>query len=362
MSRGKKTSEVTHKGKLYWASLFNLIPQDLFVPSPGTTEDPYSFGWRLQDQPISLRISFKAMLYATAEAVVALAAMVDYVRSGRSAGAFEVNFDANSLEWVKALRLDQVADSDYEKPDRGWTNPFGCYAYPLRRIELASKEDAATRATDFVTAVRLLPDAVFGDDKDSVLSSVERVASEAFLNIFEHAYDPDAKKLLYATATVTPSGHFQNSEDLPTQYTSRQELEWLYENRKSMILEIAIADAGYGISRTLWKNAKEKHRSFAVDWETKAPNAASREAAHQHLCEYAFHHDSTRKRDEDFPTVASRLNWRGLHRCIKQTEYLSGSILLVSGQGRAGYVFVDNRIQPVFPAQAVQADFPGTLV
>ena len=361
MNRRKKSSELTHQGKLYWASLFNKIPKDLFVPSPGTTEDPYSFGWRLEDQLINLRISFKAMLYATAEAVVALAAVVDYIRSARSAGAFKVTFDANSQEWVKALRLDQVTNSDYARPDRGWTNPLGCYAYPLRRIELASKEDAATRATGFVRAVRRLPDAVFGDDKDNLLSSVERVASEAFLNIFEHAYDPGAKKILYATATVTPPGHFENGEALPNQYTSSQELEWLYENRNSMILEIAIADAGYGISRTLWKNAKEKHRSFAVDWETNAPNAASRRAAHQHLCEYAFHHDSTRKRDEDFGTLASRLNWRGLHRCIKQTEYLSGSILLVSGQGRAGYVFVQNRIQPVFPAQAVHADFPGTL-
>lgn len=361
MNRRKQTTEVTHQGKLYWASLFKRIPKDLFVPSPGTPEDPYSFGWRLQDKLINLRISFKVMLYATAEAVVALAAVVDYIRSGRSADAFEVNFDAKSQEWVKALRLDQVTNSDYAMPDRGWSNPFGCYAYPLRRIELESKEDAATRATAFVKAIRLLPDAVFGDDKDNLLSSVERVASEAFLNIFEHAYEPGTEKILYATATVTPSSHFENSEDLLKQYTSPQESEWLDENRNSMILEIAIADAGYGISRTLWKNAKEKHRSFAVDWEKNALTLALRGSAHQHLCEYAFHHDSTRKRDEDFPTVASRLNWRGLHRCITQTEYLSGSILLVSGQGRAGYVFVENRMKPVFQAQAVHADFPGTL-
>lgn len=222
------------------------------------------------------------------------------LRSGGSAGAFEVNFDdPKSQEWVKALRLDQVTNSDYATPDRGWTKPHGCYAYPLRRIELASKEDAAAQATNFVKAVRLLPDAVFGDDKENLLSSVERVASEAFLNIFEHAYEPGAKKGLYATATVTPSRHFENSKDLPKQYTSRQEFEWLYENRNSMILEIAIADAGYGISRTLWQNAKEKHRLFAVDWGNNATTAASRGTAHQDLCEYAFHHDSTRKRDEE---------------------------------------------------------------
>jgi hypothetical protein len=231
----------------------------------------------------------------------------------------------------------------------------------LRRIILENRDNPKLLAAELAREIRLLPDDFFGGEKEGVLGSVESVAYEALKNIMEHAYER-APRSLFACATVTPSGHFEDDSRLQHRFTTVEELEWLKENQEGMILEIAMADAGLGVPQTLWRNAEQKQRPFTAGWPSGGLDSESRRSAHQSLCEYAFHYDSTRKEDSEFPTVASRLSWRGLHKCLKQTEYLSGCILLASGQGRAGYVFVRNRIKAVSPARDLHADFPGTVV
>ncbi len=361
MRKSKTPFVQVHKGKLYWASLFNLFPIDLFVPKKKTADDPFSLGWQLGNPKRELLIQFEGMNYATAEAAVALAAVVEKLNSLAGAKFFQAEFGETSHEWFRGLRLDQVARHLWQMPERAWARPFDCYAYPVRRIKLDSPTDAASRATGLAKAIRLLPEEIFGNDREEVLASVEYVAYEAFLNIFEHAYRPDESRYLYASATVTPARHFEDSKDLAVQFTSPQELAWLKANRDNLILEIAVADTGRGIPQSLWADAVEKQRLFAKEWTHDSFRPEFRASAHQHLCEYAFHHDSTCRR-EPAALSAGRLSFRGLHRCLKQAEYLSGCVLLASGQGRAGYVFVNGRMMSISPPRHTHCDFPGTLV
>lgn len=301
------------------------------------------------------------MLFATAEAVVALAAIAEKVRASRLDQPFTIVFGRDSAEWVSALQLNQISEGTWDDRDTGWAMPTGCHAYHLHRITLENRDHAAARANALVKAIQLLPEGIFGGDRNTLLASVERVAYEAFLNIVEHAYTEKAPKHAYVCATVTPPNYFDDAKDLATQVATPEELTWLRENNGAMILEIAIADAGQGVPRTLWRDAEKKGRAFAANWKAVL-DQQGRTAAQQSLCEYAFHHDSTRKEDNEFKSSASRLSWRGLHSALRQTESLAGCILLASGRGRAGYVSVNNRLTRISPQPSSPNQFPGTLV
>lgn len=349
-----------HHGKLHWGSLLKMFPQRLFGPTLGKSNDPFGFGWKLSKQKARSPLVFKGMLYATAEAVVALAAFSEKFRSVD--GDLNLTFGDSPRDWVDSLDLHQIANNKWQLEGAGWTRPFDCYAFPIRQVTLTNRDDVDAHALDIVQAIRLLPDDVLGSHKTQILASVERIAYEAILNIFEHAYVGSTKRHLYYCVTVTPARHFDVENVEHGILTSPKEVKWLTENHDALMLEIAIADAGQGIPLTLWKNAREKKCDFSNGWREGVRDVDMRANAHQSLCNYAFHYASTRKGENEFINAASRLNWRGLHRCLRQTEFLSGSISLTSGQGRAGYVFVEGKLKPIQPTNDSHTDFPGTLV
>jgi hypothetical protein len=361
-SKKLKQTATRHVGKLSWASLFHYLPDDLLVPGRSTEDDPHGLSWEVGENARRLNLRFARMLYATAEAAVTLGVFADAIRR-RWPHSLRIAFDNASSKWVAGLGLDQLSTGTWQRPQRGWTNPLGCYAYPLRRILLEGSDDVANRAAALAKAIRLLPEDVFPQvDKDKILAAVERVAYEAFLNIVEHAYLARNPRYLYACATVTPATYFEDNNESVQPYTTAEDRRWLRDHTDSMILEIALADGGEGIPFTLWNDAVQKRRPFTQGWEPGPLQDAERRAAHHALCDYAFRHDSTRKHGEDFTNVASQLSWRGLHSCTRQTESLSGYITLASGEGRAGYVTIDNRLIPISPGKDLQGQFPGTLV
>ena len=327
-------------------------------------DDPYAFGWRYGLPHKGLRLTFDKMFYATAEAVVALGVIVESFRREYPRVLFDVEYDDSPIttNWVKALQLDQLINNNWMTSDWNWSTPAGCHAYPLQRIRIDKVEDASFRAADLVRTIKLLPQTVLGAQKDDLLASVERVAEQAFLNVYEHAYVKGTPHYLYACATVTPARHYTDNRTMEQEFSTQQETQWLRENKDNFILEIALADGGFGIPRTLWEDAERRQRSFTSGWNLTAFTPAKRAEAHQHLCEYAYHHESSRKRDQDFVSKASKLNLRGLHRCQKQTEHLEGCIVIASGQGRSGYAFVNNRMLPISGVRNIHRELPGTMM
>ncbi len=349
-----------HHGKFHWGSLLKMLPPNLFDHALAEPNDPFGFGWTLTKQKARSPLVINGMLYATAEAVVALAAFSERLRSVD--GNLKLTFGDGPQEWVTSLDLHQIAYNKWQPEDIGWTRPFDCYALPLRKITLTNREDVAARAQNIVQAIQQLPDNVLEPHKTQKLASIERVVYEALLNIYEHAYGDAPEKHLYFCATVTPTRHFDVENLEHGILTSIEEAKWFAENRDALMLEIAIADAGQGIPLTLWKNAREMKCGFANEWQEGVMDVNMRANAHQSLCNYAFHYASTRKRENEFINAASRLNWRGLHRSLQQTEFLSGTVALTSGQGRAGYVFVASGMEPIRQPSDSHTDFPGTLV
>ena len=362
-TKAKAVRRLIHRGKLHWASLMDLLPVDLVTASQDGESDPFSFGWQVSEPRTDIRISIRGLIFATAEAVVALATFAETLRSPINPNAFRLSCRAAPQDWVRALGLNALAAPKSSNTDATWTTPMGCSAYALRRFEIESRDAVIEHTSEFIAALQLLPDNFLSDQQAELLLSVERVVYEVLLNIFEHAYDQNERKTVFMAATVTPSPlrYFDSEDDVQVNAISDQEHEWLRENRDRLMFEVAIADAGHGIPARLSASALAKKRQFTKDWVKNPVRGELRVAAHQRLCEYSFHHDSTRKRDSDFATPASRLTWRGLHRGLKQVENLSGSIVLASGQGRAGYVFVGNRMTAVVPSRARHVEFPGTL-
>lgn len=355
-------AHVSHVGKLHSASLFDALPKNLFVAGKNSQEDPFGLGWLANSPPEIRLVSFKGLSYATAEGAVSLAVLAEQLRANQVIPSLEISFQDATSTWVDALRLDQLQSGTWQTPDRLWTRPSDCFAYPLRRIELTSKQEAIANASRLVSIIRRLPEEVLGTDRDEVCASVETVALEVLINIFQHAYLPEERRYLYAGTTVTPAKHYDEDSSLSGSFTTKEELNWLRENRDNMILEIALADAGRGIPRTLWSDAIEKQQDFAIHWTRRTLDDIQRAVAHHDLCDYAFHHDSTCKRDSDATASPRRLAWRGLHRCLRQTEYLAGSISLTSGQGKSGYVFVKGRMFRIGKSTLARTDFPGTLL
>jgi hypothetical protein len=127
-----RAEQVLHSGKLFLGSLLNVLPGDLFVPSPAGGLDPHGFGSEFNALTPNLRLRFDGLLYATSEAVVALAVIAEKARFRGGTPTLAVGFDTTSRAWAEGLRLDQVANSDWETPEDGWTRPADCFAYPLR--------------------------------------------------------------------------------------------------------------------------------------------------------------------------------------------------------------------------------------
>ena len=306
-------------------------------------------------------MAFSGLLYGTAEAAVALSCIAERLKSPSGLG-IQLSVDAGPRDWIDSLGLLRMADSRWAQSHPVWNELFGCFVHPVQRLELKSKADASLHTMTVVNAIRFLPESILGDAQEAVLSSVERVVHETLVNIWEHAYTGSAPRTVFICATVTPSRHLEDDPDKGKLFTSSAELEWFAENREGRILEIAIADEGRGVPLTLWKSAKERQQEFTRHWRNTKLTLDQRARAHHALCEYAFHYDSTRKKPQDFDSLASRLSWRGLHRCLKQTEQLSGVIILASGQGRVGYAATQNRLAIIEPAIKLRADVPGTEV
>src|SRR5438876_3189038 len=110
MKKRQATPLAIHNGKLHWASLLSVLPKTLYLPGKRTIEDPFCLGCQLDDSIGNVGLHFNGMTYATAEAVVGLAAIAERLRSNRSAESCRIDFDDRSRAWVEALRLDQIAD------------------------------------------------------------------------------------------------------------------------------------------------------------------------------------------------------------------------------------------------------------
>lgn len=351
-------SEVILTGKLVWPSLISRLP----TASVGSKPSPLSGGHEAVSTVapgFALDVQVGKLLFATAEATVALAMVVE---QARSLGC-RVTVASNQADaWSRDLNLNQLSSGVWSRPQPNWKRPAHCHCISLRRVSLASAQAVTKLSSSLASTINLLPDDVLFDLRYEICAAVDRVAREAFANILEHAYPAGQERLAYMCATVSPPSYSSDEDESEFEVTTSEEKGWFKENSgKGLVLEIAIGDCGLGVPATLQKAAQTKKLELLPEGGHNTPDQ-QRRFLHQQLCRFAFHHSSTRKGDEDFKSPAAKLNWRGLHRCVHSTEHLGGTILLSSGAGRAGYAFVKQQMRPLGLAAKRGIDLPGTMI
>lgn len=356
--------DVHHRGTL-WAESFLGDPNVRFiVQSLKSDQDPHQLGWRFVPQARPISFLFSNMDYATAEGAVAVAAMAAAIR--QEGGQLSLGYGAESAPWAAALGLSRIADDDPVIAQAEWCQFGDCHVYPLTHQTLTDTRQAASFLESAMASISIVPKGITG--WETIAESVRRVLCESLLNVVEHAYPSEGPKQIFLCLTITPSTHGLFIPARAKHFLATQELEWLSEHakRRNRIIEIAIADFGVGVPRTLFADAEER----LVEFKTLVAGLSSgtnkyqqaRALLHQCLCKYAFAHTSTRKRSTDFPSRAASLNWRGLHRCFHHSALQDGCLVLASGQGRAGYASIDGRIAEVDLSDRRGRDLPGTAI
>src|SRR3989304_9317257 len=138
MARRPKQLSAKHQGKLHWGSLLKVLPQNLAGRAQIASDDPFGLGWTLAPPAKSRHLTFGGMLYATAEAIAALAVFSDQIRAVSSCD-LTLTFSDGPQDWVNSLGLRQIENNAWQESTPRWTRPFGCYAYPITKRTLTNK-------------------------------------------------------------------------------------------------------------------------------------------------------------------------------------------------------------------------------
>lgn len=357
---------IIHKGPLWGESFMAVVPRGIIMHARPAPSDVHQLGWQVVKFLDKLQFVFNRMTYATAEGIVAIASLLAALRATDSqADMTALGFDKTSSGQAEAIGLLQIASDEWDDADSHWKEISNCVVLPLRRTVIADGASAVRFARDTASRLSLAPRRFL--EWEEAIQAVERVVSEAVLNVVQHAYPPGTDSWVYTCFTITPASHVLASLGA-TAVLAPEEEEWLKEQQSlgNFVFEAAIGDYGQGVPRSLYLDATEKLEEFRKIIKGKGSGRNdfldARFELHQCLCQYAFHHDSTRKKPSDFPTRAAALNWRGLHRCWQAVRSLNGCLVLASGQGRAGFAVCGGAVHRVRPQVRRKSDLPGTLV
>ncbi len=303
--------------------------------------DIRQLGWRVVTPNIQPTIDAQDVQLASAEAMAVASAVAAAIP-----GAI---FHIPNGGWKPQLRN--------ERRLRGGAPRYlGPYFF-----ELASEDEIAEIADKIVEDIRAIPDEYKFIGKFREV--LRRFLVEALLNVFEHAYDDGEKRPVWITVSYLPRAV---AESAAAGGVTSVERQWLRETPFGRLLEISVADLGRGIPRSLADAATAVVPGLEAQLKQlssgQTQHAALRAKIHEALCRFAFEHQSTCKPPSRFRTKDHQLNWRGLYRCYRQVTELGGSVSVISGRARVGYVSAEN--SPIAFTQIIDApcDVPGSIV
>lgn len=340
-------------------TLSGVLERAPFFRPAAAENDPTLLGWWLPEATQTKEFLSTSVKVASAEAIVALG-VIRSVMDANLVAPTRLD-DPNMVEWARLLAgTDGVPE--------GWAVlPNGIYATRTWQTDVRDRENLKKSAE---TWVRLLGIASreLANDLNPLLPTLHRVVYEALLNVHEHAYASGENKPAWLAATVMPVAVQRellvedDNKNSKSAFDPR-EIGWLDSADGTRVLEIAIGDSGTGIPRTL-AEAAAKHwpdlhaRLTSLSAGTNRFTALRAEL-HADLCDHAFRHYSTRKKEFTPPFL--KAHWRGLYRCYRQIVDWGGCIALTSGRGRAGYTARGRQTTDFKNLLPTPGDFPGTL-
>lgn len=334
--------------------LLELAP---FCQPASASDGPLLLGWRLPEQNSDPVFEISGSAQLSAEAIAGIGVLDHVFRRSKDQGGKPLKTGAT------ISRVERVINGAFPERNRWELLPNGMYALLLRRVWLADRQCV-------VTEVEKIMDDLISSPGDvarllaPLRKLLRRLLTEALLNVHEHAYGHHVPGWAWVAAVVQPTelARAVNGADPAMDV---KELGWLETFPGSHLLELAVADAGRGIPASLSRRAIEKRPLLARDLATLSAGRTDfhelRARLHASLCDYAFHHDSTRKEDSEFLNEFHLLNWRGLYRCYRQVVELGGGTIVNSGRGRAGYSAHGSGTVSFNHALPARGDFPGTL-
>ncbi|HEV3317602.1 MAG TPA: hypothetical protein VG488_11555 [Candidatus Angelobacter sp.] len=344
----------------------SMVSQPLFRAAMRQAggRDPYRLGWEPLDpvQEIALDLRIGDIPWASAEGAVGLASIAEAVRH-RLKTRFVGPPARNS--WGKALRLEQLTTDKWDDPGAmSNTGLVRLSVDPLRKWTLETSETCEKVADILRDRTTSLLAPLSYREESGVVAAVHLLVYQALLNVFQHAYGTDISKIAFSAITVCPAKQWLG----PRSPLTPAEQSWLASSSERF-LEVAIADCGAGVPATLWESYRDRYRKDFDELEPKTrqlgttASQSARAMLQQKITHWSLAHDSTRKREADFPDKRSYLNWRGLHRATNIIADVSGCIVIRSGQARAGYVFPQSSgCALTTNEQYPRKEFPGTTV
>lgn len=366
----KPPLEIRHVGALTLSSLGNALPTGLFRPTSRTSwqegdePDPHHLGWECVPSERKFRLLLKDLGFATAEGLATLATVVDCLRS-KTRGSVEIEIDSRR-GWASTLGIEQIQNDTWAAPlSDDFRSIHGSHIYPVWRVDLSDREVCGQISSRISQSVDRLPQEFLGEFREEILASLELVARESSLNVFEHAYRVSEKRLVFGALTVSPVP--RRDQLGPLAYASPEELDWFDANYKAgLMLELTISDFGFSVPFTLWPDFKRNHADVFTSLSRYGlgtrEGQSARAQLHQQITLWAFNHMSSRKGSKDFFEEHARYNWRGLSRALNSASRLNACIVVRSGQARSGYAFQDHLGRVLTIESQMHREFPGTAL
>ena len=334
-------------GALTGAIVSHLETQLLFRPSRVTGEYEH-LTWEVVPPQIGgYAFMVKKLTLATAEGIASLAAAVHALRRSDVRTTIDIVSDTDG--WSKAAGLERLQTSMTDNPAE--------IVHPIVPLHAAPNDSRGHRQMyiqEMAEKTKVLLKTA-GDlrsvDKADALAAV---ATEALLNVAEHAYlrkGENGPAFVAMTLTRPP---LANESDV---FTS-EERTWFSRIRGKQYLEISIADCGSNVAYTL---ARQFRAKFPDIFE-RLDKTTSRAELHREIALWSFHPQSTRKSREEFASDIARLNWRGLHTALRRTADHDGAIIIHTGRTRLGYICSDARPFEFSHNLNKTREFPGTIL
>ena len=318
-------------------------------------------GWEFIPPRRPFSFILQDLEFVTAEGAVALAALVECLRSSCKCDV-KVRFDSRGKRWVNALHLEQLM-SDKWLPDFSVppTKIDDHQAYPLWRYNVNQHGDCEETAGRISGQVAEMLKSFHYSLRDEVATATKVIFTEALLNIFEHAYASHQERVAFEAITLTLSPEFRSLKEMA--YVTAEELAWFENYEGRLILEVALADYGRNVPATLWEAYCKEHPKFCTAAGLNlgtTKGQIERSKFHHNISFWSFDHKSTRKIPEQFSSELALLNWRGLHRALNSIARFNGCLIMRSGQARTGYVFDERGSTALSPISVRHHEFPGT--
>ena len=337
---------VISKGHLSHDAFDRYAVENVFRPRTTSSEPDASarLGWEVVPGVDVRTFAFVGVDGVTAEGVAVLAATIGAIRSA----GFDAILEGDVLRVPGFTHTGASSELPESFVDLGWN---GGLIFPATRVHLTDLNDCWRIARHLAAALASV--SIAGFSGDTVAEAAELSLREIFANIFTHSYTRDA----FLCATIQkPHG---------VAPTSPREREWLEAHVGLPLVELAISDAGCGVPAHLANQFSLRYPKLWQKFNRTIVRTKEfwqqRSNIHDHICRWAFAHDSTSRTLEDTEPRAT-LNWRGLHRAFSYVAWHNGTISMRSGQARVALVASDDLVATSELVSSTRAEYPGTTV